>query len=478
MSGSNGDAADEIDGGTFIAYLPMMAMQRWRLLVVPLVLATLAGVAAAFLLPKVYRSTVVLLVEAPQLPEEIAGSPSADMVDQRIAKIRQQVLSRPGLIEVIQQNGLYADERSKKPLSEIIEKMRDAAVITPMSAEIQQKSGGRNSTIAFSMSFDYSDPIKAQAVAQHLTDQVLMLDSTRSAEQAANAVQFLTDQAGGLQSQIAALEAKISDIKARNGATLSSAGVTMLGGSGGYDAQIAALQRDNAMLSMQRARDPVVSAAEMQLAAARAIYSDSHPDVIAAKQRLAEAREMAARNTQGPNDTTSSQIAFNNSQIAALQAARSQDSARLSAALGAQAKAPLIVEQISQLQSRLEGLNTQYQGVANRLMTAQANVKAESEQKGERLTVIDPPVVPDEPVSPNRPKLIGAGFGVGLAIGLILVLGLELILKPVRGVETVRAVAGELPLVVIPTIKYEKKRKWTWRSPLSLLRRTSSGTGE
>lgn len=478
MSGSNGDAADEIDGGTFISYLPMMAMQRWRLLVIPLVLATLAGVAAAFLLPKIYRSTVVLLVEAPQLPEEIAGSPSADMVDQRIAKIRQQVLSRPGLIEVIQQNGLYADERSKKPLSEIIEKMRDAAVITPMSAEIQQKSGGRNSTIAFSMSFDYSDPIKAQAVAQHLTDQVLMLDSTRSAEQAANAVQFLTDQAGGLQSQIAALEAKISDIKARNGATLSSAGVTMLGGSGGYDAQIAALQRDNAMLSMQRTRDPVVSAAEMQLAAARATYSDSHPDVIAAKQRLAEAREMASRNSQGPNDTTSSQIAFNNSQIAALQAARSQDSARLSAALGAQAKAPLIVEQISQLQSRLEGLNTQYQGVANRLMTAQANVKAENEQKGERLTVIDPPVVPDEPVSPNRPKLIGAGFGAGLAIGLILMLGIELILKPVRGVETVRAIAGELPLVVIPTIKYEKKRKWTWRSPLSLLRRTSSGTGE
>ena len=462
---------DDGDGGSFLAHLPAIIKQRRWFLVIPSILCMLAGIAAAFLLPTVYRSSAILLVESPQLSIDNANNPTTDIIDQRIAKIQQQVLSRPDLIEMIQRFGLYTKERSSKPLSEIVETMRKAAVVAPVNAQIQQSNNGRSTTIAFSMSFDYSDPVKAQAVAQELTERVLEIDSTKNAEQAENTVQFLTDQATGLQAQISQMEMQISGIKARNGTALSSAGMTMLGASGGsYDAQIALLQRDNAQLNGQRDltktaadRDPAVSQAEAALAAARAVYSETHPDVIVAKQRLAEAKVLASQNVRkAPTDSIASQIAFNNSQIAALQAARAREAAQTSTILGAQSRAPVIMEQVAQLQQKLEGLNVQYQGVSAKLLTAQANAKMENEQKGERLSVIDPPVVPDKPNSPNRPVLIAGGYAAGLGLGLALILALELFFKPIRGVESVKAIVGAFPLVAIPTIVAAAADKAPW----------------
>ncbi len=466
-------------GSSFLAHLPAIAMQRKWYLIIPAVLLSVAGVAAAYLLPATYKSTATLLVESPQLPTDIAGAPTQEIIDQRLAKIRQQVLSRPDLVEMIQRLDLYPRDRARKPLSEVVEKLRTAVSIDPVSAEFQQRAGGKSSTIAFTMSYEYSDAVKAQAVAQDIVEHILRIDSTKNAEQSANAVQFLTDQSETLKTQMALLEDQITGIKSRNGATLAGgAGVNVMGGGGGnYDAQISQLQHDNSALNSQRdlvktaaTRDPVVSAAESQLAAARAVYADSHPDVIFAKQRLAEAKALAAKNVEKlPVDTIDSQIAFNNSQIAKLQAARAQDSAHVSAVLSAQSRAPLVVEQVAQLQQRLEGLNVQYQQVSGRLMAAQAGAKMTTEQMGERLAVVDPPVVPDEPFWPSRPRFMLGGLAAGLGLGLLLLIGIELWRRPLRGLDSLTAITGVAPLAAIPTIAAAKdqvpwyRRLWAMR---------------
>jgi polysaccharide biosynthesis transport protein len=252
---------------------------------------------------------------------------------------------------------------------------------------------------------------------------------------------------------------------------LSNSGVTMLGGGGGnYDAQIAALQRDNTQLNSQRdllktadKRDPMVANAEAALAGIRAVYSENHPDVAIARQRLAEAKELAKKNIKElPTDSITTQLAFNNSQIAALQAAKSRDSAQTSAILTAQSRAPVVMEQVAQLQQRLEGLNFQYQAVAQKLMTAEAAAKMETEQKGERLRLVEPPVVPDQPSSPDRPKLIIGGLIAGLAAGMALALAIELFRRPIRGLEAVKAITGQAPLIGIPTIARKRKSLLRW----------------
>lgn len=461
---------DEDSGpSSFLAHIPAIARQRKLLLIVPTIILFVAGVIAAFLLPTSYRSASVLLVESPQMQIGTPGDQSNEAIDQRVAKVRQQVLSRPDLIEMIQRLDLYTKERSSQPLSKIIEKLRDSVAFQPVGAEFTG-GGGKSSTIAFSMSVDYPDPVKAQAVAQDVVDRILRIDSTKNAEQAQDTVQFLTDQSANLETQIAALESQISGIKARNGPALSNSGMAMFGSGGNYDAQIASLRRENTALNSQRDltktaanRDPVVSAAEQQLAAARAVYAETHPDVILARQRLAEAKELAAKNVGNmPLDPITSQIEFNNSQIAALQAAKSREGAQMSAMLNAQAHGPLIMEQVAQLQQKLDGLNAQYQQVSAKLMTAQSNAKMENEQKGERLTVVDPPVVPDRPDWPNRPLFIAGGALAGLGLGLLLMIGVELVLRPIRGLDTVKSITGAAPLAAIPTIESKRPKPAPW----------------
>ena len=156
------------------------------------------------------------------------------------------------------------------------------------------------------------------------------------------------------------------------------------------------------------------------------------------------------------------QIASNSAQIAALQAAKAQEVGRLSAAQSAQARGPLVQEQIAQQQQKLDGLNKQYESVSTRLLSAQASAKAETEQKGERLSVIDPPVVPEDPNSPNRPLLIAGGLVFGLGFGLFLILAVELYLRPIRDVLDIRAVTGTMPMVSIPTIDPANQPSTSW----------------
>lgn len=461
-------------GGGIIAYLPSIMWQRRWWIIVPLVICTIAGLAAAFLLPSTYRSSATLLVETPELQPGIEGTPETGLIDKRIAKVRQQVLSRPDLIELIENNNLYSEERQNKPLSAILDKMRAATSISPVSADIGGGGGGKGSnTIAFSLSFEYPDPQKAQLVAQDFVERLVRLDAAQTAQQATGTVEFLQDQANGLSSQITALERQIASIKSANGMVLSNSNTMMLGGSGGFQSQIAGLQRENAQLQSQLRlqatavdRDTAVANAEAQLAGARAVYSDNHPDVKLAEQRLAEAKRFAAVNNKkfNPGSVIQQQIASNNAAIANLSSAQSAEQARTGAVMTAQARGPAVNEQIAQLQARADGLRSNYQAVATSLIGARGSAKLSEQQKGERLSVIDPPVAADQPSWPNRPLLILGGIAAGLGIGVVLAFLLELIMQPIRGVGSLQQIIGKPPLVIVPNLDARGRRfRLPWR---------------
>ena len=450
-------------GGLLSNLFAVLKQRKW-LWLLPLIICSLIGVAAAFLIPASYRSKAVLLVESPQLASLPGGVDQESAIDERVAKVRQQVLSRPDLIAIAQELQLYPRERASSSLSDVVEKMRDDIKIEPVSTQIQSRAA----TIAFSLSFDYADPYSAQSVAQKLVERVLEVDSTRSADRAADNVRFLTDQATTMRSRMSELELQITGIKSKYGQILSSQGVTMMGGSSGsLDAQIASLERENSQLRGQREaaktsapRDPVVLAAEQQLSAVRSVYSEGHPDVVFAKQRLAEAKLLAAKNvTIIPLDALASQIETNNSQISVLRAARSREAAQITSVLTAQSRAPLVQEQVSQLEQQLKGLNDQFQDTSAKLASANTALRVENEQKGERLTVVDPPVVDTDPVWPNRWLVIGIGAGLGAALGILLAFLVEMILQPLRGPKAAMAIGGGDLLGAIPTLDAHRRRR-------------------
>jgi uncharacterized protein involved in exopolysaccharide biosynthesis len=441
-----------------VNHLPVILWERRYYVLFCFLIMFAVGVTAAFVLPRTYRSTATLLVQSQDLPTAIVDSPTNGAVEQRIARIREQVLSRGDLIQLIEQNDLYPDERRTQPLSKIIEKMRHSTSVGALSSDIGQQSATQNNTIAIAMSFDYPDPAKAQAVLQSFVTKFLNMDSADVEDQASLTVRFLEDQANKLQQQISDVENQITGLKARNGAALASNGAPPLIDTGSFSAQITSLQNENRQLIAASKRggsgDSALAQAEAQLAAAQAQYSDSHPDVIAAKERVRELRQMAQ--SSDDSSTIQQQIAANNDAIHQLMSQRDASLARANAQLAGSARAPAIEEQAMQLESRATTLRNQYQGVSENLLKAQNSARMASEQRAERLTLVEPANLPDHPFSPNRLLLIAGGAAAGLGLGLMLALGLEFMARPVRSPKQVEQLG--IPVIgIVPMIKTKSR---------------------
>lgn len=458
----NGDDASVTaasDGG-FVAQLPSIIWQRRWFLIVPLVVAMVAALAAALLLPRVYQSAATLLVQSPSLPNDVIGTGNdADLINRRIESFRQQVVTRPKLLALIETNDLYSSDRSRKPLSQVIDTMREDIALESIDANLNT-SKPEDRTIAFKLSFNYSDPVKAQAIAQSLMEQIVELNSTEGVANANQAVQFLTEQGNKVKRDIADLEGQLAKLNLQYGGVLSRSSTPIGSNSVGYDMQIADLMRQNQSLQLQKSdvstsdqRDPTVANAESALAAARAQFSEDHPDVRLAKARLEEAKRLAADNIKKvPVNNIDEQIKFNNEQIAKLRAAKSQELGQVTASIRSQSTAPAVQALTLQLQQKLDGLYKQSDAISQRLMTAQAGARAANEQLGERLVVVDPPVVPDKPASPNRLLIIGGGLVGGLGLGLLLALAIEMFLQPVRTPGRISRITGAPTLALIPVI--------------------------
>jgi len=449
-------------GAWFLNHLLTILWQRRMYILVPFLL-TLAGAAiAAYTLPTYYRSTATLLVRSAELPATIADTPGAD-IEERIAKIREQVLSRGDLIRLIEQDDLYPQDRRSNSLSYAVDKMRRATTVGALASDIGQTGTSKDNTIALSLSFDYPDPGKAQAVMQDYVTQFLRKDSDESQDQADVAVRFLQDEAAKLQAQIQEIEGQVTELKAKNGSSLAGGGgMPLVMDTGSYTAQIADLENQNRQLLAQTGRsdNSELAQAESALAKAQAVYSDSHPDVIQARERVRELRQAAAKDDT--NSSIQQQVQANNAAIASLKQSRDAAIAKANAAFAGQARAPAILEQASQLENRANALRDQYKQVADNLLKAQASARLADEQRGERLSLVDPANFPDHPQWPNRPLLIGAGAAAGILFGIFLALGVELLNRPLRSPGQIEGmgfpVLGLVP--VFHTPRARRGRLW------------------
>jgi uncharacterized protein involved in exopolysaccharide biosynthesis len=448
-------------GGWLVNHMPAILWQRRMYIIVPFVVLFLVGLVTAFMLPTLYRSSATMLVESQDLPTDIVEAPGTGEIEKRIAKIREQVLSRGDLISLIEQNDLYPAERRTKPMSYVVDKMRKATTVGALAGDIGQSGNSKESTIAIAMSYDYPDPGKAQTVMQSYVTQFLKLDSDEVEDQANLTVRFMQEQAGKLRTQIQDIESQITALKTANGGVLSGAGAQVFMDTGSYTAQITSLENENRQLIRQAktgGTDSQLAQAEAALAAAQAMYSDTHPDVVAARERVAILKRAAQSAGSASNSAIQEQIQANNAAIAQLRAAKDALINRANAAAAGQARAPAIMERASQLENQANALREQYKTVAGNLMRAQGSARLANEQRAERLSLVEPPNLPDRPQWPNRPLLIGAGAAAGLALGLILALLIELLNRPMRSPAQLQSMG--LPVLgVVPILQTRPSKK-------------------
>src|SRR5260370_4793297 len=97
----------------------MVGGRRWLILSRALV-GAIAGYALSWHLPKKYTSHTLILVEQPTVPDSYVKPVVSEDLNQRLASMREQILSRTRLQHLIEQFGLYGNATKRVPMEDAV----------------------------------------------------------------------------------------------------------------------------------------------------------------------------------------------------------------------------------------------------------------------------------------------------------------------------------------------------------------------
>lgn len=519
-------------------YFAIIKRRFWFFLI-PCVLVAAIGISVVILLPPIYQSTGRILVESQQIPTELIRSTVTGLADERIQIIRQRVMTRANLSRVVEKFDLFPKNEKKRSSSEQIDLIRSRISVDLVSSGASRRKA--QSTIAFNVTYEDSTPQRALDVANELV--TLFLDEnvrTRTAR-ASETTDFLSDQATKMRQGLERLETQIADYKQQNSGSLPeqlNMNLGMLERSEQdlkrTQAERGALEEELRFLKIELAaaksgmsanvgntpsRNPIeqLAAAKSELLTLQARYSDSHPDVVAVRERIAtlEASFKPESNLQALETKLTAEQARlsallanypeNDPKIAAARA----DVARLSkeiaieraengaptqvtefdlatARLDGQVAANLarievldqrrgeLQRRIADYQSRVmktpeteRGLTAlsrdydnsleKYEEIRSKETQAQLSERLEEGKKAERFLLLEPPVLPEEPSKPNRKKLIAFSLLGSGGIGFATLVLAEVLLGGITSPSVLSQIIGKPPLAIIPTIKTQRE---------------------
>ena len=177
------------------------------------ILFALVAVAVVRLLPTVYLAETVVLIDSQKIPEKFVSATVGDDLEERIASIRQMLLSGAELKKVIEEFGLYREERKTHFEEEILEMMRKDITISLESAMPGSSSGKTKRPGAFRIGYQGSNPAMVMQVANRLTDLYVEKNLRDREGQAAGTSEFLDTQLRDAKKHLDEMEATVSSYK-------------------------------------------------------------------------------------------------------------------------------------------------------------------------------------------------------------------------------------------------------------------------
>ncbi|MDE3137221.1 MAG: hypothetical protein KGL59_11650, partial [Acidobacteriota bacterium] len=147
-------------------YWEVMTRRRWMVLGALFICGTAATIGVD-LWPVRYRSEALVLVERQDVPKEYVQPNVTSDASERLASIRQQVLSRTRLESLIARYRLYPGDAARLDPGKLVDEMRKDIRVVPVATK-----GGRDLT-AFRIEYTYDSPRVAQQVAGDLTSEFI-----------------------------------------------------------------------------------------------------------------------------------------------------------------------------------------------------------------------------------------------------------------------------------------------------------------
>jgi protein tyrosine kinase modulator len=478
-------------------YLAMLR-RRAKMILIPAVLAPLAGFVVSYAFPAKYTSQSLILVEGQKVPETMVQPIVSEDLTQRVVTLQQQVLSQSRLQPMIER--LFPNKNNQQ-VSEMIDAIRLNMTVEPVVTDLSQigtskraKPNGQSPVPGFYVNYTAPNPREAQQICNELTS--LMVDENLKSVQAAAAgtSDVLSKGIEDSKKNLDDLDAKLAAFKKQYVGQLPGDEENNLKILMGLNSQLDAntqtlnrAQQDKAYTqsilaqelaawkSSQSAENPQtlekqLSDLQGQLLQLQARYTDDHPDVIKTKADIAEVKkkldEVNQASANAPDASDQKASATEPAEIQKLRiqihqyddmiAAGNRDQKKLQQEIaeyqGRVSLSPAIEEQYKQLTRDYENAQKEYQDLLAKRSTANLTMKMTNQSEGEQMLPLNPANLPDAPSFPNRLLFAGGGLGAGLALGIGLAMLLEFTDKSIRNEADVEA-ALELPtLVTVPWV--------------------------
>jgi uncharacterized protein involved in exopolysaccharide biosynthesis len=192
-------------------------------------------------------------------------------------------------------------------------------------------------------------------------------------------------------------------------------------------------------------------------------YSREHPDVKRLERKLDGIVTMIAEFEQtegvlGRSESNPQMLQLKaklesvDSSIARIKKSRLQLESQIKGLDTRISRTPQVERGLEALERDYGNTKRKYQEMKSKQSQAELSKSLEEEQKGERFTLLEPPLFPDKPIKPNRPKV----FMLGLILSFISGIGVaglaESLDGGIRGTRALASVTKMTPLATIPYI--------------------------
>ena len=474
----------------------------WWLIAVFAVLGGGLSLVFALTRPRIYQSWATLFYQE-RIQSQLLSPGREEMAQRNIGdRYRELLTARHQLDQIIVDPALDPYPRERDPEVKI-EKLRLAVRLETHGANV------------FRIMFTDSDPERAKRVADKLTKMLQDKDEALRNEQAAATVAFVTDQQENARGELKKRETAYTEFLAKHPEFLQDANST----TAQEGASIRAIRTpkatpgNNKLYALERQRQRIqaaldappgvqpasvptprsperiaaetsvqdaqreLNAAKRELEDALAKFTDIHPTVLKARERVETATQrLRQREAAVPPDVES-----------VVRVATPEDRARMQKDLQ-QIEAQIAAEQsrtgkptdpsadaTTSWVVRLEGEHNELrravaeqrervQSLADSAFRAQMDANQKLAEQGGRLAIIDPAFKPARPTGPGKTIFLLAGMVLFLTLGLSLAVGLAVIDDRLyRRADLDRL--GVAVLAVIPTAIQVKRRSKTNRIP-------------
>jgi protein tyrosine kinase modulator len=188
-------------------YLEVFLRRLWYF-VIPFAAVIIGAGIYAFVVPKEYRASTLILVTPQKVPEDFVRPTVTSRIEDRLQSIGQEIMSRTRLEQVINEFNLYREEAKSLRREEIVELMQKN-----IQVQIKGKEGRGEYQGFFTISYIGKDPRTVTLVTNKLASLFIEENLKLREQQAQGTSEFLSTELKATKAKLEEQEGIITEFK-------------------------------------------------------------------------------------------------------------------------------------------------------------------------------------------------------------------------------------------------------------------------